>query len=39
MYTKLWAAAGVPFAQLVRELIRLGLERFEERNGRTMSPR
>lgn len=39
MYAKLWAAAGVPFADLVRELIRLGLERFEERNGRRISHR
>lgn len=39
MYTKLWAAAGVPFEELVAELIRLGLERFEEKNGRRISPR
>lgn len=39
MYTKLWAATGVPFGDLVAELIRLGLERFGEKNGRRISPR
>jgi D-alanine-D-alanine ligase len=32
MYTKLWAASGIPFEDLVRCLVRLGEERFQERN-------
>ena len=32
MYTKLWAASGIPFEELVRRLVRLGEERFQERN-------
>ena len=37
MYPKLWAAKGVPFEELVRRLIRLGIERFQERNERKIS--
>ncbi len=37
MYPKLWAAQGVPFDELVRRLVRLGLERFRERNGQRIS--
>jgi D-alanine-D-alanine ligase len=32
MYTKLWAASGIVFEELVRRLVRLGEERFQERN-------
>lgn len=31
MYPKLWAASGLPFDQLLDELIRLGFERFEKK--------
>jgi len=31
MYAKLWAASGVPFEELVRRLIRLGMDRHQER--------
>jgi D-alanine-D-alanine ligase len=34
MYSKLWAASGVPFPELVRRLISLGKERFEEKSAR-----
>jgi D-alanine-D-alanine ligase len=34
MYPKLWAASGVSFPELVRRLIRLGKERFEEKSAR-----
>ena len=34
MYSKLWEASGVPFSKLVRRLIRLGKERFEEKSSR-----
>ena len=34
MYSKLWAAGGVPFPELVRRLVRLGKERFEEKSTR-----
>ena len=37
MYTKLWAASGVPFEQLVRRLVQLGEERFRERTGQKIS--
>jgi len=37
MYSKLWAASGVSFPELVRRLIRLGKERFEERCARKTS--
>jgi D-alanine-D-alanine ligase len=39
MYTKLWAASGLPFDQLVRRLIELGMERFQERNGHKTTAR
>ena len=34
MYAKLWAATGVSFQDLVRHLVRLGLEKFEEKSIR-----
>jgi D-alanine-D-alanine ligase len=34
MYPKLWAASGVPFEELVRRLVRLGVERYQERSER-----
>ena len=37
MYTKLWAASGVPFDQLVRHLVRLGKERFRQRTEQRIS--
>jgi D-alanine-D-alanine ligase len=37
MYSKLWAASGVPFPELVSRLIHLGKERFEEKNARKTS--
>ncbi len=37
MYTKLWAASGLPFEPLVRRLVALGKERFEERKKRKIS--
>lgn len=33
MYSKLWEASGLPYPQLIDELIRLALERHEERRG------
>jgi D-alanine-D-alanine ligase len=32
MYTKLWAASGISFEELIRRLVRLGEERFREKN-------
>lgn len=37
MYAKLWAASGIQFEELVLELVRLGQERFKERNERRIS--
>ncbi len=37
MYSKLWAASGVAFEELVRRLVRLGKERCRERNERRVS--
>jgi D-alanine-D-alanine ligase len=37
MYSKLWAASGVPFEQLVRRLVQLGLQRYQERKERRLS--
>jgi D-alanine-D-alanine ligase len=37
MFTKLWAASGVPFEPLVRRLIQLGRESFDEKNRRKIS--
>ena len=37
MYAKLWAASGIQFQELVRELVRLGQERFQEKNERRIS--
>ncbi len=31
MYTKLWAASGLAFEELVRSLVQLGLERYQQR--------
>ena len=39
MYSKLWAASGISFEQLVQHLIRFGEERFNERNNRKISGR
>jgi len=33
MYAKLWAASGVGFSDLIRSLVRLGLERYAERTA------
>jgi D-alanine-D-alanine ligase len=33
MYPKLWEATGLPYAELVDRLIRLGLERAATRRG------
>jgi D-alanine-D-alanine ligase len=33
MYTKLWAATGVAFDELVKRLVQFGEERFHERNN------
>ena len=38
MYAKLWAADAVPFEELVRRLVKFGLERFEERRKLKISP-
>jgi D-alanine-D-alanine ligase len=37
MYTKLWAATGVAFDELVQRLVHLGEERFHERNSYKIS--
>lgn len=37
MYTKLWAASGIPFAELVRRLVRLGEEKYREKSERRIS--
>jgi D-alanine-D-alanine ligase len=37
MYTKLWAASGVSYEELVRHLVRLGEERFQERKEQKIS--
>jgi len=37
MYTKLWAASGLSFVDLLRRLVQLGEERFEERNRQRVS--
>lgn len=37
MYPKLWIASGKTYAELVEELIQLGLERFEEKQHRAHS--
>jgi len=39
MYTKLWAASGVPFDELMRRLIHLGEERYVEKNSLKISGR
>jgi D-alanine-D-alanine ligase len=37
MYAKLWDASGIPFEELLRSLVRLGMERYHEKNGRRIS--
>ena len=37
MYTKLWAASGIQFEELVLQLVRLGEERFMEKKGQRIS--
>jgi D-alanine-D-alanine ligase len=37
MYTKLWAASGVPFTELVRRLVNLGFERYQMRSEQLIS--
>lgn len=37
MYTKLWAASGIPFEDLVHRLVCLGEERFREKNEQKIS--
>lgn len=37
MYTKLWAASGVPFEELVRRLVGFGEDRFRERTEQRIS--
>jgi D-alanine-D-alanine ligase len=37
MYSKLWAASGISFEELVRRLVRLGKERHQEKNERRIS--
>jgi D-alanine-D-alanine ligase len=37
MYSKLWAATGVSFHELVRRLVRLGKEKHQERSERRIS--
>jgi D-alanine-D-alanine ligase len=38
MYPRLWEAAGLPYRELISQLIELGLERHRERQGRLFSP-
>jgi len=37
MYAKLWAQSGIDFEGLIRRLIQLGFERFDERQSRRIS--
>jgi D-alanine-D-alanine ligase len=37
MYAKLWAACGISFEELIRQLVRLGEEMFREKNERKIS--
>jgi D-alanine-D-alanine ligase len=37
MYAKLWAATGVSFEELVRRLVRLGEDRYREKNEQRIS--
>ena len=37
MYAKLWSASGIPFAELIRQLVDLGIERHDERMGYRVS--
>jgi D-alanine-D-alanine ligase len=39
MYPQLWAATGLPYGDLIDELVRLALERHERRSGRRGRPR
>ena len=38
MYPKLWEASGLPYADLIDELVRLALERHDRRAGREATP-
>lgn len=37
MYPKLWEASGIPYAELIDRLIKLGLERFQDRQSTGIS--
>ena len=39
MYPRLWAASGLPYDQLIDELVRLALERHDKRASRVGRPR
>ena len=39
MYPQLWAATGLPYAELIDELVRLAIERHDRRVGRVGQPR
>jgi D-alanine-D-alanine ligase len=39
MYPQLWAASGLPYEELIDELVRLALERHERRSNRVGRPR
>jgi D-alanine-D-alanine ligase len=39
MYPRLWAASGLPYDQLIDELVRLAIERHDRRVGRVGQPR
>ena len=39
MYPQLWAAAGLPYRDLIDRLVALALERQERRAGRAGRPR
>ena len=38
MYPSLWEASGVPYAELIDELVRLALERHAHREGHGRAP-
>ena len=33
MYPKLWDASGIPYAELIERLLKLGIERYERERG------
>jgi D-alanine-D-alanine ligase len=39
MYTKLWAESGITYEELIRRLVHLGEERFQEKAGQKISAR